>query len=103
MADLNKSMKSQVEKLIDEAMSNFNPNDIDNTISILKEAWELLPDPKTDWSDSFLISKYITHVYFNSKDFDNALKWARTFNESDPGRDFGESEFILGKVLYIKE
>ncbi|RZS92499.1 tetratricopeptide repeat protein [Aquimarina brevivitae] len=102
MAQLESELKDKVDGLIDKAMSGFDPNNIQNAISTLKEAWELLPEPKYKWSDSFLISKYLTHVYFNQNQFDNALDWAKIFNQCDPGRDYGESEFMLAKVLYQK-
>lgn len=103
MATLDKEIKIKVDKYIEEAMGSFNPNKIEDTINILKKAWELLPEPKTSWMDSFLISKYITHVYFNANKFDEALEWAEIFNNSDPGRDYGESEFMLAKVQFKKE
>ncbi len=100
MATLEQEIKTKVEKLIDKAMSDFNPDDIKSTISTLEKAWDLLPEPKTKWNESFLVSKYITHVYFNANKLENALEWAKTFNESDPGRDYGESEFMLAKVQF---
>lgn len=98
MAELEKSEKEKVEKLIQDALNIFNPDDIEPAIKILKEAWAVLPEPKEKWYDSFLISKYLTHAYFNSGDLENALKWAKVFNEADPTRDYGESEFMLAKV-----
>lgn len=103
MEDLSPNIKTQVDALIQKAMDSFNPTNIDVSVLILKEAWELLPETKENWAESFLISKYITHVYFNAKQFDNALLWAKQFHKSYVKRSYGESEFMLAKTLYELE
>lgn len=100
MAELDETKKAEIDALIKQALNNFDPNDIKQAVNLLEEAWSALPLPKEKWYDSFLIAKYLTHAYFNSGDFENALTWAKTFNEADPTRDYGESEFMLAKVLY---
>ncbi|WP_339705301.1 hypothetical protein [uncultured Kriegella sp.] len=102
MKDLDDSKKKKIDDLIENAMRIFDPKNIEQTILILEEAWDILPAKKEDWKESFLISKYITHVYFNAEQYDNALVWAKKFNDSNPGRDYGESEFMLGKILVKK-
>lgn len=98
MAQLEERIKSQVESLIEQAMSVYSPENINPTIEALMKAWELLPEPKENWYDGFLVAKYITHTFFNVKDFENAEVWARNLRAFNKVRDFGESEFISGKV-----
>lgn len=103
MKELDQNIKTKIDGLIDKAMKNFNPQDIEASVDILKEAWESLPDKKEDWPESFLISKYITVVYFNAKKIQKAYEWAKIFNKSFVNRSYGESEFMLGKILFEKE
>ncbi len=102
MKELELSLKTEIETLIKKAMDSFNPHDIESSIEILKEAWNLLPNPKHQWWDSsFLPLKYITIVYFNAKQFENSESWAKEFLIADNfNRNYGESEFILGKINF---
>ncbi len=98
MANLTGETKVKVDGLIDEAMSKFSRDNISISINLLSTAWDMLPENKNQWNQSFLIAKYITHVYFNAAELEKAKEWGLIFNETDPDRDFGESEFMLGKI-----
>lgn len=100
METLDPAIKAKVDALIDDAMKSFDPTHIDPTIAILDAAWALLPPPPEQWSDSFLIAKYLTHVTFNAGRFEEALPRAEQFVRSFVIRAYGESEFMLGKVLF---
>lgn len=103
MADLTGEIKKEVDGLIDEAMNKYSRDNINISIKILLTAWDILPEDKNQWNQSFLIAKYITHVYFNAGELKKAREWGEIFNQTDPNRDFGESEFMLGKIDFELE
>ena len=102
MAELDPDIKRRVEALINEAMGAFQAHDIGPSIGALTRAWEPLPAPEEAWSESFLIAKYMTHTYFNAHQLDQAHTWATIFNRCHVIRSYGESELLLGKVLFEK-
>lgn len=100
MAQLKNPTQVEVNALIDKSMSVYSPNDISETISTLEEAWALLPTPKEKWQEGFLVVKYMVHSYFNVKEFEKAEAWANTFRLFNGIRDYGESEFMSGKIAF---
>ena len=90
-------VKSKVNEMIEESFSVFSLESPEQTLELLFKAWEFLPEKKTDWDESYLLTKYITHVYFRTNDFEKATEWCDTFLKCDEAqRDFGESEFMKG-------
>jgi tetratricopeptide (TPR) repeat protein len=100
MDELEPGLKAQVDALINDAMTSFDPARIEPTIATLEQAWALLPAPPERWPDSFLIAKYLTHVTFNAGRFEDALPRAELFTRAFTKRAYGESEFMLGKVYF---
>ena len=59
MAKSTPELKERAEKLIQEAMDVYNPDDISESMKLLMEGWELLEEPQHEWSQSYDLSKYI--------------------------------------------
>lgn len=102
MPELNSPLKEKVEELLfKKAELDFEKKEYDSCIKNLKTAWELLPDEKIKWNESYLIADYLAAVYVLEKKFDDALNWSTILQKCDLERgDFGEREFALGKVYY---
>jgi beta-xylosidase len=102
MQELDQDTKSKIEVLIQDAMDSFNPADIDKSIDKLKLAWNTLPEQKNQWDESYLITKYISIVLFNAKQFDQLKSWVPLYLECDHiNRSHGESELIAGKLEFV--
>lgn len=101
MPELEKLKKAKIREMIGEAMNVFSLEEPQPGLSILLEAWELLPFQKYTWDEGYQLSNYIIHVYFRTGDYKNAHKWQDTFIQCDnANRNRGESEFMAGKIAY---
>ena len=70
-------------------------------INTLKEAWELLPQPKIDVDLAYNICGDLVNAHLQSSDFKEALKWAKILQDCDKERiDDGDREFKLGVTLF---
>jgi len=98
-------VKEKIDQLIRESFVGYQ-RDADlstnsNTLLKLTEAWEFLPEPKSSWDESYLVSKYFTHVYVNANELQKANDYVQTFIECDnKQRGFGESEFMAGRIAF---
>lgn len=101
MKELDAASKSKIEQMITSAMNVFSLENPEESTMLLHEAWALLPDEKHLWSESFLLSKYIVHVYFRTGDFVKAKEWSTIFLSCDNAhRNYGESEMMAGKIAH---
>lgn len=101
MKELDENLQVKIQELIDESDEMYDKDDIDPCLVILDNAWEMLPEPKTDWDESYLISKEIAQTYFCSGNIEKAWDYIRIFIECDNAqRNFGESEFLAGKIAF---
>ncbi|MBO9728103.1 MAG: hypothetical protein J7623_05640 [Chitinophaga sp.] len=90
-----------IEGIWEEAEVLFDKSDLARYAQKLEEAWELLPQPKQSYEDSFPLAGAITATYLELKDFPAMLRWAKILQECDPERqDDGEKEFMLGQALF---
>jgi tetratricopeptide (TPR) repeat protein len=100
MESLNEELKKQIDTLVDKAIADYTTENEKLTVISLKKAWELLPEPKGNYSESFNIMKYLTNIYFNKSDFKKAKKYATIFLSCQPTRNYGEQEFMMGKIAF---
>lgn len=100
MNDLTEELKAEYDRLMAEGRSKFNPSDIQPSVDLILKAWDLLPDKKEDYQESFEIMNSLTHIYFNLGRFEEAKKWAEVFLHCNPTRNYGEQEFMYAKVAF---
>jgi tetratricopeptide (TPR) repeat protein len=101
MKENNKKIKEEIENSINNAFEVYAVETPDECLAILINAWNIIPDAKEEWDEAYLLSKYITSVYFNINDLDNALQWLKNYKTCDEKqRNYGESEFMAGKIYY---
>lgn len=101
MKELDEKIKKEVEVIIEEAMKAFSTDSIDQSVEILIRGWDLLPNEKNQWYEGYLLTKYITTVYFNAGELDKAMNWMPEYFKTDHAQlNFGESEFLAGKLYF---
>ncbi|MGL5889175.1 MAG: hypothetical protein ACRC3B_04785 [Bacteroidia bacterium] len=101
MKELDAELKSTIDQSITSAMSVFSLDSPEQSIAMLLDAWALLPDEKQQWSESFLLSKYIVNVYFRTGNLQKAKEWSVIFLNCDHAqRNYGESEMMAGKIAH---
>lgn len=90
-----------IEAIWQEAETLFENNDLARYAQKLEEAWNLLPEPKQSYDDSFDLAFTIAETYLELKDFPAMLRWAKTLQPCDPEReDDGDREFLLGRAFF---
>lgn len=98
---LDNPINSQVENLRQEFIQHEMKDEYDKAKEVLLEAWNLLPEPKLEYDESFHISSYLIDTYINLNDFKEAKKWVKLNSKSNLDRhDAGEREYLAGKVEY---
>jgi tetratricopeptide (TPR) repeat protein len=106
---LDEAIQSKIDELIDGAWDNFQSDkDDEKYLKTLKKAWELYPEPKEKWSESYNTAKYIFEGYMDIKNFDEAKKWLEKMTkindayrawDKNSGYD-EELDFETGKYYY---
>lgn len=105
MPGLESHLAEKVEHLKKLSVELARENNRDEVSTILLKAWEILPEPKTEWSESYHIALYLIKNYLTLRQFEDAKKWSEILFNCDKQRiDSGEREFIAGKVFFeLKE
>ncbi|RAS80693.1 hypothetical protein [Priestia endophytica] len=102
MAILQSPIKEKFESLVAQSDEQFENGNHNESISLLEEAWDLIPEPKGIYSvQSYGLVKDIIDTYFITKDFEKAKVWAdKIFLTGFARIDSGGKEFISGKVAF---
>lgn len=104
MTELDIELKEKIQTLIDESLDVYSDDSIDECIELLEKAWSLVPDPKENWEEGYLVTHEIFETYFIACEFELAHKWAEIYLKCDEKhRNFGDAEFYLGKMAYEEE
>lgn len=103
LLELDKNIKQEIEKITNAAMEIFDLKNPQPGINLLIDAYHKIPLPRTSYTESFNLLKYITIGYFRSGLLDESEKWLPEFLESDFNTmRYGESEFMAGKIALTK-
>jgi hypothetical protein len=101
MALLEQSLQEKIDELIAQSDLASGKSDYNGSAEFLQQAWELLPNPKFNYDESYHLAKYLVNEYLVLRDFNAAKKWSETLLLCDLERiDSGEREFISGKVEF---
>ena len=91
----------RIDEIFENTNTDFYNNNHKNIIGLFEEAWELLPDPKTVYDESYLIVENIVNEAIFIGDIDTANKWVeKIFVCSLERIDDGEREYLAGKVAF---
>ncbi|MET4084214.1 tetratricopeptide (TPR) repeat protein [Pedobacter sp. UYP30] len=101
---------SKLQKQLDEFSTTsrqcFREKNFDGFVSAVHSQWELLPDPKEQWEESFRIaSTMITLFSTYYINFEKAEKWLRTLDNLDKIQQQhpGEVSLMKGKIYFEKK
>ncbi|MFF2484332.1 hypothetical protein [Paenibacillus sp. NPDC058071] len=102
MAILPSPIKERFEHILNESNEKFKGGSYDDSILLLEEAWNLIPEPKGIYSEEgYHLVKDIIDTCFIIKDFKKAKEWAdKIFLTGFERIDSGGKEFISGKVAF---
>lgn len=90
-----------IQELMDKSNSEWDNNDFEKSVTLLEQAWEVLPEPKEIYDESFLIIWGILEISIQINDFERMKKWVDFIFVTDPERrDTGERDLWAGKVAY---
>jgi len=96
---LENNVKDSIEKNINQAKIARQNNDSEMAINAMQKAWDVIPEPKIQYDDSFRIAKYFVQLNLFFKRKEQAKEWALKLYECDLERlDTGEREHIHGRV-----
>jgi tetratricopeptide (TPR) repeat protein len=89
----------EIERLTNEAFGVFDLNNPQPGIDFLIKAYNLIPSPRTRYSEGYNLLKYISIGYFRAGMIEESEKWLSEFLESDFNTTrFGESEYLAAKI-----
>ncbi len=102
MAILQSHMKEEFESLLEKSNEEFNNGNYNDSIVLLEEAWDIIPDPKGIYcEESYHLVKDIISTCFMVNDLKKAKEWAdKIFLTGFARIDSGDKEFIAGKVSF---
>lgn len=97
--EADKEIKQEIERLTNEAFGVFNLENPQPGIDLLIEAYNTIPVPRNEYSDSYNLLKYIAIGYYRAGRIDESEKWLSDFLASDFNiRGYGESEYLAAKI-----
>lgn len=101
MAYVQGELGDKINKLMKESDDVYRNGDYELSIKLLEDAWDLLPDGKNEYDESFLIVWNILDTAIYIKDEKVMKKWVDKIFTADPERrDAGEREMWAGRVEY---
>jgi tetratricopeptide (TPR) repeat protein len=77
---LDEKTQTEIDEIINGAWDNSNENE-EEYVEILLKAWDLYPNPKEQWSETYNLAKYIFHGYMDISNFKEAKKWLEKMTE----------------------
>jgi hypothetical protein len=99
--NLETDIKKVIDGLIDKSNEEFDNKNYDLSIILLIEAWNKLPEPKEDYSESYHIVEYLSSTYLDIKEYEKAKEWAaKIFKCALHRQDDGNREFLAGKISF---
>ena len=101
MAELDQYLKNKILKLIDEAYKAYSKESIDETIRILNEAWDLIPEDRSTWDEGYRVAHEFIVTYFSVGKVVEAEKWVEFYLKTDNRfRNFGRGELMAGRIAF---
>ena len=93
------SLGEKISKAMDDAAALFNQGAYQQSVDMFACAWDLLPDPKYPYDESYLIVWRILIVALKANDTTVMKRWVKHIFLADPERaDCGEREMWGARV-----
>lgn len=92
---------AHIQGLMDQSNEEFDKGNLEESVSLLEQAWGELPADKIIFDESFLIIWGILDISIILNDTVRMKKWVDNIFVADPARgDTGERELWAGKVAF---
>lgn len=102
MAYVQGSLGEKISKTMDDAAALFKQGDYQQSIDMFARAWDLLPDSKYSYDESYLIVWRILIVALKANDTAVMKRWVKHIFLADPERaDCGEREMWGAGSLWL--
>lgn len=102
MALVQGSLGDRIEEIRALTRKMISGDDAEKAIVMLEEAWDLLPEGKYEYDESFHIVAYILEAAIKTDNKECLLKWKDRVLLADPERyDCGEKEMWVGRANYV--
>lgn len=96
-------LQAKLDELKNQAIENFSNNNFEKAVELLLKSWDLFPDPKETYNESYHISHYLIICYLKIENYEKAFYWAEILQDCGPERrDNGERVFIKATVAFEK-
>lgn len=104
MACVEGTLGEKIEEIRAKCREMISGDEAEAAITMLEEAWELLPDGKYEYDESFHIVAYILEAAIKTNNKECLLKWMDRVLLADPERDQydkgGEKDMWVGRASY---
>ena len=100
MSLLQETLQEQIDELIDLAYSKSEEGKIEESFSLLKKAWDIYPEPKTQWNDAYNTAKYIYLDYLTMKKLDDAKFWLNKMIENNNNLHLEDDDVLFETAKY---
>jgi tetratricopeptide (TPR) repeat protein len=98
---LDSPLNEQMTLLEEKAFKFYLDGNYEEYEKIFLEAWELLPEPKGEWKESYSIIRDLIENYFLMGEPHKAKKWSDLMFLCNPEKNsYGERELYAGMVAY---
>lgn len=102
MACVEGILGEKIEEITMQSIEMISGDDSEKAIELLEEAWDLLPEGKFEYDESFEIVEEILEAAIKLNNKECLLKWRDRILLADPERaDIGEKEMWVGRVNYV--
>jgi hypothetical protein len=101
MEQLSTDLQQKIIALIDDAYKAYSKESIDESVRILNEAWDLIPEDKSTWDEGYRVAHEFIETYFHFGNFIEAEKWVEVYLKSAKQfYNYGRAEFMAGRIAY---
>lgn len=101
MAYVKGDLGKKIEQLMETSNNQYNDKKYKESVQILIQAWDFLPDGKNEYDESYLIVWRILDIAIKNQFFDIMKEWVDKIFDADPERpDTGEREMWAGRVAF---
>lgn len=96
---LDETLSAKVDALRKKFVEEEVAQNFESCLAVLTEGWALIPEPKTDYDESYHFAAYRVDTLINLGRLEEAQTWAATLQKCNLDRhDSGEREYYAGKV-----
>ena len=102
--ELDKPTQDKIDALGERAYEEFQAGNHNASFNLLFEAWDLFPEPRKNWNESFNLVTYIINDYLTLKNLTDSEKWISELEAIDDHLNIsrGTVYFTKGKISYEK-